>query len=190
MAFIYKGIKKKLKGEDKQKEERKELVKQGPTELEKICQDPKYYHNLTDEDKKNLTNVQQNLAFELSRLDFEGALNERKTMDDLLQEAKLYEESGKKFDAANLYRKAATLGLLKQDLRAKVDPKAALVDLKNVRTYLKKANELGWPISYGTIITYTEIAREIASNHLTGYQPKTVETKPESEKPTVQSLKK
>jgi hypothetical protein len=70
-------------------------------------------------------------------------------MDDLLQEAKLYEESEKKRDAANLYRKAATLGLLKQDIRAKVDPKAALVDLEDVRTYLKKATN--WVGQYLTV---------------------------------------
>jgi hypothetical protein len=49
---------------------------------------------------------------------------------------------------------------------------------------------LGWPISYGTIITYTEITREIASNLLTSYQPKEIVKTKTTEEITKELAKK
>jgi hypothetical protein len=233
MSFIYNRIK-KLKRGDKQKEEKKEPVKQEPTEWEKICQDPKYFQGFEGE---NLPDVQKRLSYELSRLDFQGTLDARMTMDNLLKEAKESKrieneytkraeaeharivelevkpktdesvstdlENVKKAEkeysevaikelqkAAELYRKLGTLALLRKEIKAKVDPNATDFDPKLVKVYFKETMELGYSLSYNTIIQYPERASKIASDHLATYQPKAVETKPETKKTTVESLKK
>jgi len=236
--FYKKGrrkIEKLREGRKKRRGERRSFIEteQKPDAWQKICNDPKYYQNLPEEEKKKIPSIQQGLYYELNCLDFEGVLDKRKTMDELLQEA---EESKKNVDelakvtelqhaeaeklkaelehikkaerideikaelgrvtktelenteksktaysrATELYRQLATLGLLKQEIRLKVDPKAPVVDLDNVRAYLTLVKELGYSISYGTTIGYTAIAREIASDKIRDYQPKVVEEKKET----------
>lgn len=159
------------------KKRKAEKIKAQPDEWEILCNDSRYFQGLSPEEQKNLQNIQKNLYNELMRLPFEEVLNERKNIEELLKEAEKLERDKKYMEAAGRYRKAATLSLFRKEIREKVDPNATDVSLKDAVVYLKKAEKLGYPLSYPTIIQYPQIAREIASDKLKTYQSKIAEKK-------------
>ena len=165
------------KGEKKQKDE---PIKKEIDPLETLIKDPKYYLNLPENEKKDIPDIQQKLLYEIPRLPLELVLDQRKTIATLLQEAEESKKQGKYGEAANLYRQAATLGLLRPEIRLKIDPNATDVKLEDIIAYLELTKELGYPISYDAVIKYTRIAREITSDKLGAYQPKAVEKKKET----------
>jgi len=155
--------------------------KEGPEEKkldewQRFCQDPKYFQNLPEEE---IPVIQESLYEDLMRLPFELVINQKKTMNDLLKEAEELKKQEKYSKATELYRQLATLGLFRKEIREKTDPNATDVKVEDVIAYFESALKLGYPISYGTIIKYPGIAREIASDRFSAYQPKVAEKKKE-----------